>query len=86
MSDIRYLHTDSRSVFDPTHTLFVALHTGVADGHRYIPELYRQGVRNFIVERGFDTSLYPGARFTRADNTLTALRDIAATKVASAGA
>lgn len=86
MSDIRYLHTDSRSVFDPTHTLFVALHTGVADGHRYIPELYRQGVRNFIVERSFDTSAFPGARFTETDNTLTALRDIAAKKVAESRA
>ncbi len=81
VSEIKYLHTDSRSVFDPAHTLFIALHTGLADGHRFIPALYARGVRDFVVERGFDTTPFPGARFSVADNTLLALRQLAADKV-----
>lgn len=79
--NIKYLHTDSRSVFDPAATLFVALHTGVADGHSFIPELYSRGVRNFVVETGFDTSPYPEAEFHFASDTLEAVREMAASKV-----
>lgn len=76
-----YLHTDSRSVFDPVNTMFVALRTGVADGHKYIPDLYARGVRDFIVRKGFDASPFPEARFVFVDDTLIALRDLAAEKV-----
>lgn len=41
--------TDSRSLLDPTTTLFFALTTSCNDGHRYIRELYRSGVRNFVI-------------------------------------
>lgn len=83
MTSVKYLHTDSRSVFDFRHTLFAALRTGVADGHDYIPELYASGVRDFIVGEGFDTAPYPEAKFTFAKDTLTALRDMAAEKIAA---
>lgn len=41
---------DSRSLTYPSESLFFALRTRNNDGHRYIPELYSQGVRNFVVE------------------------------------
>lgn len=49
---IGWLLTDSRSLCFPEETLFFALRSGRNDGHNYIPELYRRGVRNFVVERG----------------------------------
>ena len=47
---IGWLLTDSRSLCFPEQTLFFALRTQRNDGHRYIDELYRRGVRNFVVE------------------------------------
>lgn len=41
--------TDSRSLLDPAETLFFALTTSSNDGHRYIRQLYRNGVRNFVI-------------------------------------
>ena len=48
---ISTLLTDSRSLIDPEGTLFFAIPTSGNDGHKYIPELYRQGVRNFVVNK-----------------------------------
>jgi alanine racemase len=46
---IEWMLTDSRSLCFPDETLFFALKTKRNDGHRYIPELYERGVRNFVV-------------------------------------
>ena len=47
---IGWLLTDSRSLCFPEETLFFALKTKRNDGHRYIGDLYKRGVRNFVVE------------------------------------
>ncbi len=60
------LLTDSRSLADPARTLFFALQTAVADGHRYIPELYARGVRRFVVSPSFEGD-FPGATFYTAE-------------------
>ena len=46
---IGWLLTDSRSLCFPEETLFFALRSQRNDGHRYIEDLYRRGVRNFVV-------------------------------------
>ena len=48
---VRWLLTDSRSLCFPEETLFFALRTQSNDGHRYIEDLYRRGVRNFVVSQ-----------------------------------
>ena len=48
-SMIDRLLIDSRMLSFPESTLFFALKTQTNDGHRYIPELYRLGVRSFVV-------------------------------------
>ena len=48
-AEIGWLLTDSRSLCFPEETLFFALKTQRNDGHRYIGDLYRRGVRNFVV-------------------------------------
>ena len=48
-AQIGWLLTDSRSLCFPEETLFFALKTARNDGHRYIQDLYRRGVRNFVV-------------------------------------
>ena len=49
-AQIGWLLTDSRSLCFPEETLFFALKTQRNDGHKYIDDLYRRGVRNFVVE------------------------------------
>ena len=44
-AQIGWLLTDSRSLCFPEVTLFFALKTGRNDGHKYIEDLYRRGVR-----------------------------------------
>jgi len=48
-ANIGWLLTDSRSLCFPEETMFFALKTARNDGHRYISDLYRRGVRNFVV-------------------------------------
>ena len=43
------LLTDSRSLTYPQGTLFFAIETKSNDGHRFLAELFRRGVRNFVV-------------------------------------
>ena len=69
--------TDSRSLTFPATTLFFAICTSTNDGHRYIPELYAKGVRNFVVERFSDLPEYGDANFLCVDSPLDALRRIA---------
>ena len=77
---ITALLTDSRSLTFPEETLFFALVTERNDGHRYIKDLYRKGVRNFVVEhRIADEELMPEANFIIVKNTLDALQQLAAT-------
>ena len=78
-ANVEWLLTDSRSLSFPETTLFFALKSERNDAHRYIPELYRRGVRNFVVERlpeGWRQH-YPGCNFLRVENTLTALQRLA---------
>ena len=77
--NIAFLLTDSRSLCFPEETLFFALRSERNDGHNYIPELYRRGVRNFVVTdvpNGY-ASDYPDANFLKVVNTLEALQRLA---------
>ncbi len=76
---IDWLLTDSRSLAFPETTLFFALRTARGDGHRYLPDLYRRGVRNFVVEQlpeAWQTD-YAGANFLRVVSPLKALQRLA---------
>jgi alanine racemase len=75
---IRTLLTDSRKLSDATYGLFFAL-IQRRDGHDFIPEVYRSGVRSFVIsDPNFDRSAYPEANFFLVINTLTALQQLAA--------
>ncbi len=78
-AQIGFLLTDSRSLCFPEETLFFALKTDRNDGHHYIPELYRRGVRNFVVSSvPVDYEhLYPEANFLRVLNPCKALQRLA---------
>lgn len=78
-TSITFILTDSRSLCFPEETLFFALKSERNDGHHYIPELYRRGVRNFVVENIPQNALieYPESNFLQVINTLSALQRLA---------
>lgn len=76
---INWLLTDSRSLSFPEATLFFAIHTKRNDGHLYIPELYKRGVRSFVVEyMPENQSDYPDASFLMVQKSLKSLQKLAA--------
>ena len=76
-SSISFLLTDSRSLCFPEETLFFALKTERNDGHQYVAELYRRGVRNFVVNRR-PSEVFDDANFLVVADTLKALQQLAA--------
>lgn len=80
--DIKYLTTDSRSVFDPHHTVFAALRTGLADGHRYVRCMIEAGVRTFLVEYVPEDCIGADVEFIVVDSVEQTLRDLARARVA----
>lgn len=76
---IEWLLTDSRSLSFPETTLFFALRTPSGDGHRYISDLYRRGVRAFVVGTLPEhwEVLYPEANFLVVVSPLKALQRLA---------
>ncbi len=77
-AEISCLLTDSRSLSFPEETLFFALVTARNDGHRYIPDLYRKGVRHFVVSRRPENGTMGDANFLLVPDTLKALQSLAA--------
>lgn len=75
----RYLLTDSRQLTFPEASAFFAIRGLHHDGHRYIQELYRKGVREFVIDDpAFDSSPFAEATFYRVADTLAALQATAA--------
>ncbi|HEY6063964.1 MAG TPA: Mur ligase family protein, partial [Chitinophagaceae bacterium] len=75
---IEQLLLDSRKISSPATSLFFALKGPRRDGHQFIPELYKKGIRNFIISETINSSLYPEANFLRVDDSLLALQQLAA--------
>ena len=77
-AQIGWLLTDSRSLCFPEATLFFALSSARNDGHRYVGDLYRRGVRNFVVSH-LPQSIndYPDANFLVVMSPLEALQRLA---------
>ena len=75
--DIVHLLTDSRRLVEPQGTLFFAIPTERNTGCRYVDDLYRRGVRSFVVPTDFQAH-YPDANIWQVDNVVQALQRIAA--------
>jgi alanine racemase len=75
---IEHLLLDSRKIYSPASSLFFAIAGPRRDGHHFIPELYKRGIRNFVISQPIETSLYPEANFLLVNDTLSALQELAA--------
>lgn len=75
---IEILLTDSRSLTYPESSLFFAIRTKENDGHRYISDLYRAGVRAFVVtDIPSDAADMPEAIFLQVPDVIAALQTVA---------
>ncbi len=74
--EIVNLLIDSRKATSAEGALFFAISGTRHDGHRYINEMYRAGVRQFVVERDIDISGVPGTNVLRVTNTIDALQSL----------
>ena len=79
-SNIAFLLTDSRSLSFPEETLFFALQSERNDGHNYIEDLHRRGVRNFVVGNSYPIPTdeeWADTNFLAVPSTLAALQRLA---------
>lgn len=74
---VEYLTIDSRKIVWPKSSLFFAIKTTTNNGHKFIQELYKAGVFNFVIEDDIAVSQYPNANFIIVKNTVTALQQLA---------
>ena len=75
--NIQDLLIDSRQLVNASQTLFFALKSDRNDGHKYIKDLYQNGVRAFVVNR-MPEGDFLEASFVMVEDTLTALQQLAA--------
>ncbi len=75
---VSILLTDSRRLSFPEQSLFFAIKTKTGDGHRYIEELYRLRVRNFVVSEVLpEFEQMKEANFLVVKDTMKALQKLA---------
>jgi alanine racemase len=75
---IRDLLTDSRTYIGGDGFLFFALKSKKNDGHRYIEQLYKKGVRSFVVSEKISGERFPRANILCVKNPINALQELAA--------
>jgi len=78
---VKELLTDSRQSGFSEGLAFFAIRGINHDGHVYIDQLYKRGIRIFIIEDlPADINIFPRSAFIKVSNTIDALQDIAAYK------
>ena len=76
--EITRISIDSRTILEPENTLFFALAGKRNNGHNYIPELIKKGVKNFVISEDFVYKIqYNEINFITVGNTLFALQQLA---------
>ncbi|MBL4716714.1 MAG: bifunctional UDP-N-acetylmuramoyl-tripeptide:D-alanyl-D-alanine ligase/alanine racemase [Bacteroidia bacterium] len=69
---------DSRKAYNTASALFFALVGERNNGHHYLKDVYRSGVRNFIVSEEINVDEFPNASFIKVSNCVTALQKFCA--------
>jgi Alr-MurF fusion protein len=77
-AQIEHLLIDSRKISFPETSLFFAIVGARHDGHDFIQDVYKAGVRHFIVSQNIDNQLFTDAIFIKVKDVLQALQDLAA--------
>jgi Alr-MurF fusion protein len=85
-TEATYLLNDSRQLSFPSQSIFFAIKGLHHDGHQYVSELYRKGVRDFVVEKDACTksflkeiAQFSEANFWQVKDSITALQNLVKT-------
>ncbi len=65
---------DTRKISYPQSSIFVALSGKNNDGHKYLDQAYKKGIRSFLVSKKIDPALFPDANIILCEDTLIALQ------------
>ncbi len=77
--EIQHLIIDSRNVFASANSLFFAIKSQRQDGHKFIPDLLKKGITNFVVEKLPENHHeLTEASFLLVSNTIAALQQLTA--------
>lgn len=74
LSSIKRIVFDTRRIFLPEDSLFIAISGEKRDGHQYLNDAWDKGIRNFLVSEEVDL---PQSNIIRVENTLDALQALA---------
>ena len=76
---IAHLLTDSRKLSFPDSSLFFAIETPLRSGSEFVPELFDNGVRNFVLNKNYNIPphILTRANILLVDDTLQALQKLA---------
>ena len=75
---VAYLVIDSRKALAAEEAIFFAIKGDRHDGHLFISDLYRLGMRQFIIENEVDIRAFPEGNFLKVKSAIAALQKIAA--------
>jgi alanine racemase len=75
-NEILYLQTDSRKIFQPEQSIFIALKGERHNGHDYIEDVYQKGIKHFILSEQ-PPKIYQDANYLFVTNTLESLHKLA---------
>lgn len=80
----QYLLNDSRQLSSPQRSIFFAIKGLHHDGHLFLDDLYRKGVREFVVETNAlspailrELKRFKDAKIWQVDNSITAMQEVA---------
>ena len=76
-STLSHIVYDTRKISYKYKSVFFALASATSDGHLFISDGYKKGLRNFIVSQSVETALFPEANFIQVTDTKKALQDLA---------
>lgn len=76
-TQIKNVFVDSRIYFDKKTSVFFALKGKQHNGHKFIEELYKKGLKCFVVENNYENDKLKNAIFIKVKDTLKALQELA---------
>ncbi len=84
VTQAQYLLNDSRQLSSPSNSIFFAIKGLHHDGHQFLDDLYRKGVREFVVEKAGcspavlrDLRAMTHAKVWQVESSIAAMQDVA---------
>ncbi len=77
-TQIKHLVTDTRNYRHTAESVFFAIVGDIHDGHDFLGDIYRAGMRNFVISDRSKASLLPEANVLIVDDARAALQSLAA--------